>query len=95
MDLVCRLGGDEFAILLAPVQHESEVREVMLRIQQAMVAPVVLGDGHHLVAGISVGYAMYPEQGLTADELLQYADSDMYQAKRQRREGITGKQTKN
>lgn len=93
MDLVCRLGGDEFAILLAPLHHEREVREVMLRIQQAMAAPVVLGDGRHLEVGVSVGFAMYPEQGLTADELLQQADSDMYQAKRQRREGITGQQT--
>ncbi|MNF33161.1 putative diguanylate cyclase YfiN [compost metagenome] len=89
MDLVCRLGGDEFAVLLAPLQHEREVRDVMIRIQQAMIVPVVLGDGRHLVAKVSVGYAMFPEQGLTADELLQHADSAMYQAKRQRREEVT------
>lgn len=87
MDLVCRLGGDEFAVLLTPLHHDNEVREVVGRIQQAMSAPVVLGDGRHLVAGVSVGYAMYPEQGLTADELLHHADSAMYQAKRQRKEG--------
>ena len=61
----------------------------MIRIQQAMIVPVVLGDGRHLVAKVSVGYAMFPEQGLTADELLQHADSAMYQAKRQRREEVT------
>lgn len=93
MDLVCRLGGDEFAVLLTPLHHESEVREVMTRIQQSMAMPVVLGDGQHLVAGISIGFAMYPEQGLTADDLLQHADSAMYQAKRQRKEGLTDQRT--
>ncbi|MEG0007129.1 MAG: diguanylate cyclase [Aeromonas sp.] len=93
MDLVCRLGGDEFAILLTPLHHESEVREVMMRIQQAMATPVVLGDGRHLVAGVSIGFAMYPEQGVTADDLLQHADSAMYQAKRQRKEGLTDQRT--
>lgn len=86
LDLVCRLGGDEFAVLLTPVQHEDEVREVVARIQQAMTAPVVLGDGSHLVAGVSIGFALYAGQGMTADELLHQADSAMYQAKRQRRE---------
>lgn len=87
MDLVCRLGGDEFVILLSPVHQESEVREVMMRIQQAMTTPVVLSDGHHLQIGVSVGSALYPEQGGTAEALLQFADGAMYESKRQRREG--------
>ncbi|MGY6037227.1 diguanylate cyclase domain-containing protein [Aeromonas sp. AE23HZ002T15] len=86
MDLVCRLGGDEFAVLLSPLHHRQEVDEVMGRIQRAMAAPVVLGDGQQLVAGVSVGFAMYPEQGTTAEALLQHADGAMYEAKRQRRE---------
>ncbi|MGU5593715.1 diguanylate cyclase domain-containing protein [Aeromonas sanarellii] len=86
LDLVCRLGGDEFVILLAPVRGESEVHEVMARIQQAMSTPVVLSDGRHLGVGISMGAALYPEQGETADALLQCADDAMYQAKRQRKE---------
>ena len=87
MDLVCRLGGDEFVILLSPVHQESEVREVMMRIQQAMTTPVVMSDGHHLQIGVSVGSALYPEQGGTAEALLQFADGAMYESKRQRREG--------
>ena len=87
MDLVCRLGGDEFVILLSPVHQESEVREVMMRIQQAMTTPVVLSDGRHLQIGVSVGSALYPEQGGTAEALLQFADGAMYESKRLRREG--------
>jgi GGDEF domain-containing protein len=47
---------------------------------------VVLSDGRHLGVGISIGSARYPEQGRTADALLQWADDAMYQAKRQRKE---------
>ncbi len=86
LDLVCRLGGDEFVILLTPIHGEDEVREVIGRVQQAMNTPVVLSDGRHLGVGISIGSARYPEQGKTADALLQWADDAMYQAKRQRRE---------
>ncbi|WP_270698125.1 diguanylate cyclase domain-containing protein [Aeromonas sp. QDB05] len=86
LDLVCRLGGDEFVILLAPIRDEHEVHEVMTRIQQGMSTPVVLSDGHHLGVGISIGAALYPEQGETAEALLQFADDAMYQAKRQRKE---------
>ena len=86
MDLVCRLGGDEFVILLAPIRDEREVHEVMGRIQQGMSTPVVLSDGRHLGVGISIGAALYPEQGDTGEALLQFADDAMYQAKRQRKE---------
>ncbi|MFM5176502.1 diguanylate cyclase domain-containing protein [Aeromonas caviae] len=86
LDLVCRLGGDEFVILLAPIRDEHEVHEVMTRIQQGMSPPVVLSDGRHLGVGISIGAALYPEQGETAEALLQFADDAMYQAKRQRKE---------
>lgn len=86
LDLVCRLGGDEFVILLAPIRDEHEVHEVMGRIQQGMGTPVVLSDGRHLGVGISIGAALYPEQGETAEALLQFADDAMYQAKRQRKE---------
>ncbi len=86
MDLVCRLGGDEFAILLTPLLQESEAQDVVSRIQLAMADPVVLGDGRQLVAAISIGLAVYPDEGLTAGELLQQADNAMYQSKRLRRE---------
>ena len=80
-------------VLLFPVHQGSEVQEVMMRIQQAMSTPVVLSDGRHLGVGISVGAALYPEQGETADALLQAADGAMYESKRQRREGHRDNQT--
>ena len=81
LDLVCRLGGDEFVILLAPIRDEHEVHEVMTRIQQGMSTPVVLSDGRHLGVGISIGAALYPEQGETAEALLQFADDNVRRKK--------------
>ncbi|MFM7966858.1 diguanylate cyclase domain-containing protein [Aeromonas sp. A-5] len=70
-----------------------EVEDVIGRIQQAMADPVALRDGRQLGVGISVGSALYPEQGETADTLLQAADGAMYESKRQRREGHRDNQT--
>jgi len=64
-----------------------------MRIQQAMTTPVVLSDGRHLGIGVSLGSALYPEQGETADALLQAADGAMYESKRQRREGAKDHKT--
>ncbi len=86
IDLVCCLGGYEFAILLTPLSQVGEAEDVVTRIQQAMADPVVLGDGSQLLAAVSIGIALYPDQGLTAADLLQQADHAMYQAKRLRRE---------
>lgn len=83
-DLVFRLGGDEFAVLVGPLQRQHEVDEVIGRIQQAMSEPVALRDGRQLVAGVSVGYAIY-QAGMSASVLCDQADAAMYLAKRARR----------
>ncbi|MGY3914736.1 diguanylate cyclase domain-containing protein [Aeromonas australiensis] len=83
-DLVFRLGGDEFAVLVGPLQRQHEVDEVIGRIQQAMSEPVALRDGRQLVAGVSVGYAIY-QAGMSVSVLCDQADAAMYLAKRARR----------
>lgn len=83
-DLVFRLGGDEFAVLVGPLQRQHEVEEVIGRIQQAMSEPVALRDGRQLVAGVSVGFAVY-QAGMSASVLCDQADTAMYLAKRARR----------
>ena len=82
-DLVFRLGGDEFAVLVGPLQRQHEVEEVIGRIQQAMSEPVALRDGRQLVAGVSIGFAIY-QAGMSASALCEQADAAMYQTKRGR-----------
>jgi diguanylate cyclase (GGDEF)-like protein/PAS domain S-box-containing protein len=80
-DTVARLGGDEFAILLpGPTDLETACRAAE-RIVESLSAPFCIQD-LVLEVGVSIGVALYPEHGESAQELLQHADVAMYAAKR-------------
>jgi diguanylate cyclase (GGDEF)-like protein len=83
-DLLARLGGDEFALLLPTVRNRAGVDEVVQRLEQSFNDPFVL-DGHTLRGTASFGFALYPEDSATADELLNVADASMYAAKNSKR----------
>jgi diguanylate cyclase (GGDEF)-like protein len=82
-ETVARLGGDEFAVLLPGLSSVRDVTAVAARLQDALDAPFAL-DALSLTAGGSIGAALFPEHGSTADELLQRADIAMYTAKTRR-----------
>ncbi|WP_189330253.1 putative bifunctional diguanylate cyclase/phosphodiesterase [Actinoplanes ianthinogenes] len=82
-ETVARLGGDEFAILLPGVTGVADVAAFAARLQDALQAPFDL-DGLSLTVAGSIGAALHPEHGDTADELLQRADIAMYTAKARR-----------
>jgi diguanylate cyclase (GGDEF)-like protein len=78
-DTVARLGGDEFAILhVAADQAGSEA--LARRLVELMSEPIII-DGHDINSGISVGMALAPEHGVTADQLMKCADLALYHAK--------------
>jgi diguanylate cyclase (GGDEF)-like protein len=83
IDTVARLGGDEFAVLLPSVRSRAAALEVAKRLSVALDEPFSL-DGIAVRTEPSIGIAMYPDQGLDADALLQHADVAMYQAKSSR-----------
>ena len=79
VDTLCRLGGDEFVIFLQ--QADAPGAEACAqRILLAVAEPFVL-DGMNFSIGCSIGVALYPEDGKTLDELIQYADTAMYRVK--------------
>lgn len=78
VDTVARLGGDEFVVLLAGVGDRVEARLVAERIIEAVTTPLAVRG---LRLGVSVGIAMYPEDGSSVDQLLACADGAMYEAK--------------
>jgi diguanylate cyclase (GGDEF)-like protein len=80
VDTVGRLGGDEFAVVVPEVKDATEATRVAERILTVFEAPFVL-HGMHLHVDGSLGVAMYPEQGHSADVLIQRADVAMYIAK--------------
>jgi diguanylate cyclase (GGDEF)-like protein/PAS domain S-box-containing protein len=82
-DTVARIGGDEFVVLLESVMLPEDAALVAAKIQAELTRPVNIGhDVLHTVP--SIGIALYPEHGESAEQLLKHADEAMYQAKNAR-----------
>ena len=79
-DTVARLGGDEFCVLLPRVDSLGDALEVAERVIAALGEPLEI-DGMLLGVQASCGIAMAPDDGDSADLLMQRADIAMYVAK--------------
>ncbi len=79
-DMVARLGGDEFTIILPRVDEKNDAEMVAKKIVAALSQPFDV-HGHCLQLGVSVGIAIYPDDGDNANLLLKAADDAMYHAK--------------
>lgn len=78
-DLLCRLGGDEFVIYL----HSADVvvaENVSRRILSDMLQPFSL-DAMGFSVQCSIGIALYPQDGVTLDDLIKQSDTAMYRVK--------------
>jgi diguanylate cyclase (GGDEF)-like protein len=83
-DTIARMGGDEFAVLLEGVRDEETVSEIRAKLLSHIERPIVWND-RRLEVTVSVGWAMAPTDGGSAQELLQRADARMYAHKSERR----------
>ncbi len=79
-DVVARLGGDEFAILQANPAGAAAASSLAELVAEAVARPFLI-EGREVVVGSSIGIAMAPQDGVSAEELLRRADLAMYQAK--------------
>jgi diguanylate cyclase (GGDEF)-like protein len=79
-DTVARLGGDEFAIILRNIADPEAARGVAERIIQLLQSPVNIGGRDHFVCA-SIGMTLFPDDGITIDDLVRNADTAMYRAK--------------
>jgi diguanylate cyclase (GGDEF)-like protein/PAS domain S-box-containing protein len=87
-DTVARLSGDEFAVLLEGVQDPDFPRKVAQRVSSEIRSPINLDEeaeeiSPEIIVTTSIGMALNePEDGLIdAEELLQRADTALYNAK--------------
>ena len=80
MDTVSRQGGDEFLIVLTDVPDLDAISAVANHVLSAMTQPFSL-KGMQIVTSVSIGVALYPEDGDDFAALLKHADLAMYQAK--------------
>jgi diguanylate cyclase (GGDEF)-like protein len=79
-DTVARLGGDEFIVSIPDVADAAEAESVAARILSDLAKPFTI-NGHQLHADVSIGIALYPRDGDTAETLMRNADTAMYHAK--------------
>jgi len=79
-DTVARQGGDEFVILLADLSEESQTAMIVEKLLAALAAPCHVG-GRDLHVTASIGIAVFPRDGESAETLLRKADTALYRAK--------------
>jgi len=84
-DTVARMGGDEFTLLLPEVIEASEAVEIAERILETLRQPWKINGREYRVT-TSIGIALNPSDGETAQSLLRNADTAMYRAKEQGRD---------
>jgi diguanylate cyclase (GGDEF)-like protein/PAS domain S-box-containing protein len=85
-DTVSRQEGDEFVVLLSEVERSEDAAVAARRMLQA-VAEAHSFDQHDLHVTASIGVSVYPDDGLHAETLIKNADTALYQAKENGRQG--------
>lgn len=80
-EVVARIGGDEFAIILPNLTSAAAMKCAMERYQAALENPPGGMKGGMAIRA-SLGGALYPRQGASRAELMQFADIALYEAKR-------------
>jgi diguanylate cyclase (GGDEF)-like protein len=80
-DTVARVGGDEFVILSLGTGDDDQAAALVGRLRHAMRRPFRV-EGATVEIDGSVGWAVYPTDGATSDELMARADGQMYATKR-------------
>jgi diguanylate cyclase (GGDEF)-like protein/PAS domain S-box-containing protein len=79
-DLVVRMGGDEFVVIAGGLRQVQDADRIARRIQDTLSAPFEI-SGARLNARMSIGIAVYPDDGADLEQLLKHADIALYQAK--------------
>lgn len=91
-DVVARIGGDEFVVVLDSLKDDDALGHLRERIGRALQAPISTAGVKVRIAA-SIGQAIYPDHGTTADALLNHADHAMYVEKGHKDERVLGAET--
>lgn len=80
-DTPARTGGDEFTVLIEQVKESADAEVVAEKLIEVFKQPFVVKD-KEVYATASIGISIYPDDSTSHDQLMQYADIAMYQAKK-------------
>lgn len=81
-DSLSRFGGDEYIVILDCVDKDIVLENIIQRMVEEIAKPMII-EGHSLQIGISIGYASFPSEATSYNELYQVADSKMYEYKKE------------
>ncbi|WP_456451417.1 EAL domain-containing protein [Hydrogenimonas sp.] len=79
-DTFGRLGGDEFLLIIEEIDNVDAPMHVAKKIIDQINRPFHIGE-EIFELGASIGIALFPEDSIDAEELIQFADMAMYRAK--------------
>lgn len=79
-DTVARVGGDEFVVLFNEYKAYDKSSTLLDRLKEEISLPINLAGNTHQVTA-SIGVAIYPDSATEPDDLLEFSDKAMYQAK--------------
>ncbi|MFT5219173.1 MAG: diguanylate cyclase (GGDEF)-like protein/PAS domain S-box-containing protein [Planctomycetota bacterium] len=91
-DTVARLGGDEFIIILSGLSADSieginQARDIANKIRSLIAMNITIGD-NELQLTASIGISIFAPGDNNGDDLLKFADTAMYQAKKEGKNGV-------
>ena len=79
-DSLARLGGDEFTVILEGLRQAQDASSISNKILESLSKSINVNN-NVLYVSCSIGISIYPDDGLSAQSLLKFADSAMYKAK--------------
>jgi diguanylate cyclase (GGDEF)-like protein/PAS domain S-box-containing protein len=79
-DMIARVGGDEFIVVLSDISNYLFIERVCNKILTLVNKPFNINNTSFNI-GVSIGIAIYPDNGLEIKTLISNADSAMYHAK--------------
>ncbi len=83
-DAASRPGGDRFSILLEDIDSAQNAGMICEKVLASFVPPIDV-DEHRLHVSVSIGVALFPDDGNGASELMRHAEAAMYRAKKEGR----------
>jgi diguanylate cyclase (GGDEF)-like protein len=79
-ETIARIGGDEFIVLIPGLPDKKEAENRGWALMRALKAPIRI-EGKNVFATMSVGIALFPNDGRDSGALMAAADTAMYRAK--------------
>ena len=77
---LARLGGDEFSIIVEELRQGQDASLLANKLIELLSQPLTIED-NLLYISSSIGISIYPDDGVSAQNLIKYADAAMYKAK--------------